>query len=99
MVVVCNFSSETFALLAVPVPKGGRWEEILNTDDAAFGGSGTVNTEILPVRVRSHKVVDQTTADGLHPRRKRQRSTEALITIAANSVSFIAPVSRKRLKP
>ncbi|RLT54144.1 MAG: 1,4-alpha-glucan-branching protein [Chloroflexi bacterium] len=99
VVVVCNFSSETLALLAVPVPKGGRWEEILNTDDAAFGGSGTVNTEILPVRVRSRRVVTQPKTDGLIPRRKRRRSTEALITVAANSVSFIAPVSRKRLKP
>lgn len=98
VVVVCNFSSEAIASLAVPVPKGGRWEEILNSDDPAFGGSGTVNTEILPARVRSHTVVTLGATDRAPPRRKRQRLTQAIITIAANSVSFIAPVGRKRVQ-
>ncbi len=99
VVVVCNFSSEALALLAVPVPKGGRWEEILNTDDPAFGGSGTVNMDILPARVPSHGVVAKPTTDEAPPRLKHQCSTEVLITIAANSVSFIAPAGRNRVKP
>ncbi len=99
VVVVCNFSSEALALLAVPVPKGGRWEEILNTDDPAFGGSGTVNMDILPARVSSHGVVAKPTTDEATPRLRGQCSTEVLITIAANSVSFIAPAGRNRVKP
>ncbi len=97
VVVVCNFSSEAVASLAVPVPKGGRWEEILNTEDVAFGGSGTVNREILPARVRSRTVVTPFASDAAPPRRTRKRSNEAVITIAANCVSFIAPVGRKRV--
>ncbi len=43
IVVVCNFSDETLPAAAVGVPEGGKYEELFNTDDEAFGGTGYVN--------------------------------------------------------
>jgi 1,4-alpha-glucan branching enzyme len=28
------------------MPKSGKWREVLNTDDLAFGGSGVINQPI-----------------------------------------------------
>lgn len=41
--VACNFSGVPQNDYRVGLPRGGRWKEILNTDDLAFGGSGVGN--------------------------------------------------------
>jgi 1,4-alpha-glucan branching enzyme len=39
LVCVCNFSPVVDQDYRVGLPRPGRWAEILNTDDAAYGGS------------------------------------------------------------
>lgn len=46
MVVVVNFSGTAWQDYQVPLPCGGRWEEVLTTDDEHYGGSGIHNTDI-----------------------------------------------------
>jgi 1,4-alpha-glucan branching enzyme len=41
--VVCNFSGQVYRNFRVGVPRGGRWEEILNSDATIYGGSGQGN--------------------------------------------------------
>lgn len=43
MVVVVNFSGSAWQDYQVPLPKGGRWREVLTTDDAKYGGSDIHN--------------------------------------------------------
>src|SRR5271157_21858 len=41
--VVCNFSAEMYRNFRVGVPRGGRWQEILNSDAFIYGGKGHGN--------------------------------------------------------
>src|SRR5437764_5709534 len=43
MVCVCNLSPVARHGYRVGLPRGGRWREVLNTDDLRFGGSGVTN--------------------------------------------------------
>ena len=45
LVVVVNFSGEAWEDYQVPLTRGGRWREILTTDDEQYGGSGIHNGE------------------------------------------------------
>lgn len=48
MIVVCNFTPQVYYDYRVGVPLKAEYEEILNSDDEAFGGSGFINgTNIL----------------------------------------------------
>lgn len=48
MIVVCNFTPQVYYDYRVGVPIKAEYEEILNSDDEAFGGSGFINgTNIL----------------------------------------------------
>jgi 1,4-alpha-glucan branching enzyme len=52
-IVVCNFTPVVRHGYRIGVPKGGAYEEALNTDDAHYGGSGVGNGE----DVRAEKVL------------------------------------------
>ena len=41
---VCNFTPVVREGYPIGVPVPGEWEEVLNTDSARYGGSGTGNT-------------------------------------------------------
>jgi 1,4-alpha-glucan branching enzyme len=43
IVVVCNFTPVPRHNYTVGVPQGGYWHELLNSDSAVYGGSGTGN--------------------------------------------------------
>ncbi|WP_308493815.1 1,4-alpha-glucan branching protein GlgB [Microbacterium terrisoli] len=43
VVVVCNFSGAPLRDHPLHLPAAGRWDEILNSDSSAFGGSGVGN--------------------------------------------------------
>jgi 1,4-alpha-glucan branching enzyme len=43
LVVVCNFTPVPRENYQVPMPKGGRWKEVLNTDASIYWGSGKGN--------------------------------------------------------
>jgi 1,4-alpha-glucan branching enzyme len=45
--VVCNFTPQVYRSFRVGVPRGGRWEEMLNSDATIYGGSGHGNLGIL----------------------------------------------------
>ncbi|MGX1192429.1 1,4-alpha-glucan branching enzyme [Metabacillus sp. SLBN-84] len=47
LVVVCNFTPETYHDYKVGVPIDTRYVETLNSDDAVFGGSGQINRKEL----------------------------------------------------
>ena len=47
LVSVTNFSPVPHESYQLPFPSAGIWREVLNTDDAAFGGSGVSNEQII----------------------------------------------------
>ena len=47
VIVVCNFTPEVRHDYRIGVPAKGNYVEVLNTDDAAFGGSGVKNDGVL----------------------------------------------------
>jgi 1,4-alpha-glucan branching enzyme len=47
LVVVCNFTEQTYEDYKVGVPKEGTYREIINTDASEFGGSGVINKKPL----------------------------------------------------
>ncbi len=57
IVVVCNFMPELRYDYRIGAPRAGRWEEVLNTDAAVYGGSGVGNLggmEAEPVGCHGH---------------------------------------------
>ena len=46
VVSVTNFSPVPHEQYLLPLPSGGSWHELLNTDDPKYGGSGVTNTAI-----------------------------------------------------
>lgn len=50
VVVVANFAGVPHEGYRIPFPKGGKWREVLNTDDAAYGGSGVTNDDEFAVQ-------------------------------------------------
>ena len=49
LVCICNFSPVSRPRYRVGLPRGGRWRELLNTDDERYGGGGVSNAGELPV--------------------------------------------------
>ncbi len=49
LIAITNFSPVPHESYRVPLPVGGQWREILNSDDQIYGGSGVTNSEILSV--------------------------------------------------
>ncbi|MDN6328904.1 MAG: 1,4-alpha-glucan branching protein GlgB [Brachybacterium sp.] len=61
VVVVLNFSAEAWHGYRIPLPEGGAWLEVLNSDSPVYGGSGVgnlgrVHAEQLPLHGREHSV-------------------------------------------
>ena len=55
LICVVNFSPETLENYRFGVPPKARYEELFNTDDAAWGGSGVVNAAPVPAEaIPSH---------------------------------------------
>ena len=50
MVVVCNFAPVTREKYIVGVPDATSYDEIFNSDDVRFGGSGVVNKGAIRVK-------------------------------------------------
>ncbi len=46
LVCVTNFSPVPHESYRLPFPKSGTWQEIMNTDESRFGGSGVLNQDI-----------------------------------------------------
>ena len=54
LLVVCHFNTNMMADYTVGVPYGGAWNEVLNSDDKKYGGSGIVNGELKAHKKPSH---------------------------------------------
>ena len=54
MVAVVNFSGEAWSDYQVPLTKGGKWTEVLTTDDEIYGGSGIHNGTVEAVEGEYH---------------------------------------------
>jgi 1,4-alpha-glucan branching enzyme len=49
---ITNFSPVPHEQYHLPIPKLGKWVEILNTDDLKYGGSGVINSEIKVEKIQ-----------------------------------------------
>jgi 1,4-alpha-glucan branching enzyme len=61
IVVVCNFTPQTYSSYDIGVPQAGTWQEVLNSDTRAYGGSGKGNLDALeaknkPVHGRQYSI-------------------------------------------
>ena len=54
VLVVCNLTPVPRTDYRIGVPDGGRWVELLNSDDPSFGGSGVVNGTVESVDDPAH---------------------------------------------
>jgi len=54
IVVVCNFTPVTRNHWPCGLPRAGRWQELLNTDSATYGGSNTGNLGTVIAHAHSH---------------------------------------------
>ena len=54
LIVVCNFSSVTREKYRIGVPRRGRYDELFSTDNADFGGSGTLNGQVYTKQAPMH---------------------------------------------
>lgn len=50
LIVVCNFSSVVFSHYKIGVPSYGQYQEVLNSDSEAFGGSGQCNPQAVQAK-------------------------------------------------
>jgi 1,4-alpha-glucan branching enzyme len=61
IIIVCNFTPVVREGYRLGVPQGGTYQEILNTDDVGFGGSGVVNeprdSEPAPWQSQPHSII------------------------------------------
>lgn len=52
LIVICNFTPQTYFDFRIGVPIAGTYKEIFNSDDEKYGGSGVINrTEIASERI------------------------------------------------
>jgi 1,4-alpha-glucan branching enzyme len=54
VLVICHFNLNPMPQYSVGVPYPGKWTEVLNSDDAAFGGSGMLNGVLTAKKEPSH---------------------------------------------
>jgi 1,4-alpha-glucan branching enzyme len=54
LIVVCNLTPETRNNYRLGVHAGGEWEEIFNSDDLKYGGSGLINQSVESENKSSH---------------------------------------------
>ncbi|TNE67238.1 MAG: 1,4-alpha-glucan branching protein GlgB [Bacteroidetes bacterium] len=54
LLVICHFHPNVLEEYTVGIPYGGTWRELLNSDDARFGGGGVVNPDLKAVKKESH---------------------------------------------
>ena len=53
-VVVCNFTPLPRHGYRIGMPSAGTWRELINTDNAVYGGSGVGNGDLATEAVAAH---------------------------------------------
>ncbi|MFM1797263.1 MAG: hypothetical protein RL733_1044 [Actinomycetota bacterium] len=46
LIAITNFSPVPHENYRIPLPLSGKWQEVLNSDDQSYGGSGVTNSKI-----------------------------------------------------
>ena len=46
LIVVCNFTPETYFDYRLGVPEAGEYDEVFNSDDKEFNGSGVIKNDL-----------------------------------------------------
>jgi 1,4-alpha-glucan branching enzyme len=77
VVVVCNFSGTPLGDFALDLPATGTWEEILNSDAEAWGGSGVGNLGSVTTDEHGRAVLTLPPLGALWLRRTAERSIPA----------------------
>ncbi len=54
VVVVTNFSPVPHDFYRLPMPRSGKWREVINTDDLKYGGSGITNDSVIAEEISYH---------------------------------------------
>ncbi|HNG89666.1 MAG TPA: 1,4-alpha-glucan branching protein GlgB, partial [Saprospiraceae bacterium] len=54
LLVICHFNTHVVEPYTVGVPYGGKWKEVLNSDDKRYGGSGVLNGDLKAEKKTSH---------------------------------------------
>lgn len=78
VVVVANFAGNPHEDYRIPLPHGGMWREVFNSDDLAYGGSGVTNPHEFPAQ-------DITWGDGTH---------SASVRVPPLGVAYFMPLGR-----
>ena len=56
LVCITNFSPTPHEYYSMSLPLSGKWQEVMNTDDMKFGGSGIHNSEIVSEATSANRV-------------------------------------------
>jgi 1,4-alpha-glucan branching enzyme len=50
IIIICNFTPQTHSNYDIGVPQPGTWQEVLNSDAAAYGGTGKGNPDAMDAK-------------------------------------------------
>ncbi|MCL2560347.1 MAG: 1,4-alpha-glucan branching protein GlgB [Turicibacter sp.] len=87
LVVICNFTPETYHQYRVGVPEHDRYREALNSDDIKYGGSGQINTG--PGSASKYYL-------DTHPESYHQQPCHVKLTIPPLGVVVLKPVKGRK---
>jgi len=87
LVIICNFTPETYHQYKVGVPEHDRYREILNSDDVKYGGSGQINSG--PGKVDKYYL--KTIPESYH-----QQPCHVELTIPPLGVVILRPVKKRK---
>lgn len=59
ILVVCNFTPISYDHYRIDVPYEGDWQELLNTDESQYNGSGVVNSDTIEAQLEEHEGFSQ----------------------------------------
>lgn len=57
LISITNFSPVPHEHYRFYLPSAGKWKEVLNTDDLAYGGSGVLNTSVIETDGEQHATI------------------------------------------
>ena len=87
LVVICNFTAQTYHDYKVGVPTHDRYREVLNSDDVKYGGSGQTNSGTG----RADKYYLQAFPEGYH-----HQPYHIKLTIPPLGITILRPVRKRK---
>jgi len=87
LVIVCNFTPETYHKYKIGVPEHDRYREVLNSDAKLYGGSGQINTGLG----KPDKYYLKTIPEALH-----NQPCHVEIIVPPLGVTILRPVKKRK---